>query len=78
MFSNFVKQYKLFFYSVKEDLAESRITRVNENKAIDEKYGFSSPKESGEKIGYLVNMHTVMTQFIASMYSIIGHISFPD
>ncbi|KAI9558619.1 hypothetical protein GHT06_015407 [Daphnia sinensis] len=42
----------------KEDQAESRITRVNENKAIDEKYGFSTPKESGEKIGYLINMHT--------------------
>lgn len=45
--------------SGKEDLAESRITRVNENKAIDEKYGFSVPKESGEKIGYLTNMHSV-------------------
>jgi hypothetical protein len=50
----------LLSFSGKEDLAESRITRVNENKAIDEKYGFSTPKESGEKIGYLVNMHTVV------------------
>jgi hypothetical protein len=50
----------LLSFSGKEDLAESRITRVNENKAIDEKYGFSPPKESGEKIGYLVNMHTVV------------------
>ena len=50
----------LLSFSGKEDLAESRITRVNENKAIDEKYGFTPPKESGEKIGYLVNMHTVV------------------
>jgi hypothetical protein len=45
-------------------LAESRITRVNENKAIDEKYGFFTPKESGEKIGYLVNMHTVLLNIL--------------
>lgn len=52
----------------KEDQAESRIIRVNENKAIDEKYGFSAPKESGEKIGYLINMHTVGCEIIVFQY----------
>ena len=48
-----------FFLRSKEGVAVSRIARVLENTAIDVKYGFESPKESGEKIGYLINMHTV-------------------
>lgn len=48
--------------SEREDVSESRITRVNENNAIDEKYGFLRPKEGGEKIGYLINMHSVNLQ----------------
>lgn len=46
-------------YRGKEDVSESRIARVHESNAIDEKYGFSSSKESGEKVGYLINMHSV-------------------
>ena len=48
--------------SGKEDGAENRIARMQENNAVDEKYGFLPPKESGEKIGYLINMHTVILQ----------------
>lgn len=46
-------------FSGKEDVSESRIARVHENVAVDEKYGFSTPKEPGEKVGYLINMHSV-------------------
>ena len=48
-----------YFFSGKEDVAEFRIARVKECMAVDERYGFTHPKESGEKIGYLVNMHSV-------------------
>ena len=57
--------FSVFFFSGKEDGAENRIARMQENNAVDEKYGFLPPKESGEKIEYLINMHTViLEQFI--------------
>jgi len=43
---------------------------VHENNAIDEKYGFERPKESGEKIGYLINMHTVNFLLISRLWII--------
>lgn len=57
----------------KDDQSESRVRRVLDNNAIDEKYGFTVPKESGEKIGYLINMHTVKT-FIDNLWGCTDHI----
>ena len=56
----FIQFVCCFFLSGKEDGAENRIARMQENNAVDEKYGFLPPKESGEKIGYLINMHIVI------------------
>jgi len=39
--------------------AESRIKQSIENDAIDSKFGFDRIKDAGERVGWLLNMHSV-------------------
>ena len=43
----------------REDTAEKRLQKSQFNDEIDVKYGFNRYKDPAEKIGWLINMHSV-------------------
>jgi hypothetical protein len=50
---------RLFSLFSREQSSDQRLRTSLENDEIDAKFGFEGLKENGEKIGYLMNMHTV-------------------
>ena len=53
--------FKVFSYrkGFGEGSSDSRLQTALENDAVDQKYGFHHHKETSERVGWLLNMHSV-------------------
>lgn len=53
-----------FLFDISDDTNELGYRLSKENDKIDAKYGFERVKDTQERTGYLINMHSVSQRFM--------------